>query len=159
MKQKLAFAMVCLLALVSAAQAQNRPLRVQVGGPRFILGGVSLDVKKNVSVYLDKRLSSGFGCVAFVPPGEPLPATRLDRFSGIGVSMRQPLRSNAWIGLGLGGYTRHYEDCFSLKRHVTGVGGKVFAGYGRGVLLGELTFHAPGNLKNATPGLTVGVRL
>jgi hypothetical protein len=159
MKRKLASATFCLLAMVSVARAQSRPLRVQVSRDG-LLGSISLDVKKNVSLYSDAYLGSGFLCAgAISPPVELRPSTCFDSFQSIGVLVRRPLRRDTWAGVGLGGYTRRYRDCISVARDTTGVGGKVFVGYGRGVLFGEVAFHAPGNLKNATTGLTFGVRL
>ncbi len=159
MKQKLAFAAVCALSIISAAQAQSRPFRVQVSRDG-LLGSVSLDVKKKVSLYADAYLGSGFLCGGPIgPPVELRPSTCFDSFQSIGLLVRRPLKRDTWAGAGLGAYTRRYRDCISQARDTTGVGGKVFVGYGRGVLFGELTFHAPGNLKNATTGLTFGVRL
>ena len=164
MKYQPLFLLLFSLGALSSAHAQSRLFRVQVSRDG-LMGILSLDVKKSpkrsqvFSLYAESWLGEGFSCGASVPTGEPLPATQFDSFTGIGLSVRQPLKRDAWVGLGLGGYTRHYRDCLSSPRNVTGVGGKAFVGYGRGVLFGEAAFIAPANFKDARLELTVGVRL
>lgn len=164
MKYQTQFLVLCSLGTLSSAHAQSRPFRVQVSRDG-LMGILSLDVKKNpkrsqvFSLYAESWLGEGFLCAGDIFPVEASPSTRFESFTGIGVSMRQPLRRDVWMGLGLGGYTRHYRDCINLDRNVTGVGGKAFVGYGRGVLFGEAAFIAPANFKDSRLELTVGVRL
>ena len=166
MKYQPLFLLLCLLGGISSAHAQSRPFRVQIGGNYAAFGSISLDVKKNpgrsqvFSLYVEKLMSVGYGGgYDFDPTRIPIPATRLDSFDSIGVSVRRPIKRDTWVGVGLGGYTRHYRDSGSLDRNVTGIGGKVFIGYGRGTMIAEVSVVAPANLKDAALEYTVGLRL
>lgn len=160
------FLLLCSLGILSSAHAQNRPFRVQIGGNYAVFGNVSLDLKKTArhrrvfSVYAEERLTTGYGGgYGFDPTRIPVPTTRLDSFKGIGIALRQPMTRDSWSGLGLGGYSRSYRDIGSLDRDVAGLGGKIFAGYGRGVLIAEVSLIAPANMRNATLMFSAGVRL
>jgi hypothetical protein len=161
MKRQTQFLLFFALGGISSAHAQSRAFRVQIGGDG-VFGNVSLDVKVAsrhvLSVYGEQWHSLGYGGGASINPN-PLPATRLDSFKGLGVSVRQPIGRDTWVGVGVGAYARSYRDSGSLNRDISGPGGKIYVGYGRGMLFGETALVAPANFRDARLELALGVRL
>ena len=72
--------------------------------------------------------------------------------------MRQPW-GKGWAGAGLGSYKTYFADCVNLDHRVTGLGGKIFAGFGGGLYFTEATLTVPSVPRYSQVSITVGFRL
>ncbi len=153
-------ALLGLALLASSAHAQSR-FQLSLGAtiPDGLHLGLSVDVSRLSQGRTALLYTEGFG-ISLGGGGGNSPnnsSVFYDGTDSLGVALRQR-RGTIFYGVGVGGYTTHYNASTDFSR--TRLGGKLFVGVGAGgAQVVEVTYHYAGNTKDSRATVGIGLRL